>query len=178
MEETILRFPVIAEQIFDQLDDQNLTKCRGVSQTWYDATERLQWIRKIQKLTKENKNHQSSWKLVLVKIPTEILKKFALTCEKYHFNISRWQCSPLHIATKSGDLHLLQHIYEKSKDKNPKDTLGQTPYHSAAAAQHGSLEIFQFFMERAEDKNPRDDEGWTALHDAAAEGHLEICKVI
>ena len=176
MDEIILRFPLMAEQIFEELDDQNLTKCRGISNIWYDATEKIQWTRRIQNLTKENKNHQSSWKLVLVKIPTEILKKLVLTCEKYHRDISRWQCSPLHLATSSGDLQLLQHIYEKSKDKNPKDTLGGTPYHSAA--HHGSLEIFQFFMERAEDKNPKDDQGWTTLHYAAAEGHLEICKLI
>ena len=47
MEETILRFPLIAEQIFDQMDDQNLTKCRGISKTWFGVTERLQWTRKI-----------------------------------------------------------------------------------------------------------------------------------
>ena len=52
----------MAEQIFEEVDDQNLTKCRGISNTWYDATERIQWTRKIQKLTKENKNHQNSWK--------------------------------------------------------------------------------------------------------------------
>ena len=79
MDEIILRFPLMAEKIFEELDDQNLTKCRGISNTWYDATERIQWIRKIQKLTKENKNHQNSWKSVLVKIPTDFLKKFAFT---------------------------------------------------------------------------------------------------
>ena len=73
MDEIILRFPLMAEQIFEELDDQNLTKCRGISNIWYDATERIQWTRRIQNLTKENRNHQSSWKLVLAKIPTEIL---------------------------------------------------------------------------------------------------------
>ena len=73
MDEIILRFPVMAEQIFEELDDQNLTKCRGISNTWYEATEKIQWKRKIQKLTgtksiqfwdglgyqqKENENHQ------------------------------------------------------------------------------------------------------------------------
>ena len=33
MEEIILRFPVIAEQIFDQLDDQNVMKCREICKT-------------------------------------------------------------------------------------------------------------------------------------------------
>ena len=176
MEETILRFPVIAEQIFDQLDDRSLTKCRGISKTWYGATERLQWIRKFQKLTKENKNHQISWKSALVKMPTEFLKKLVLICEEVPQSISRWQCSPLHTAAYSGDLQLFEHIYKNSMDKNPKDTMGRIPFHTAAG--HGRLEIFEFIMERAEDKNPKDGNGWTTLHYAAAEGHLKICEMI
>ena len=39
MDQTILRFPVIIKQIFDQLDDQNATECRGISKICYDATE-------------------------------------------------------------------------------------------------------------------------------------------
>ena len=69
---------MIAGQIFDELDNQNVTKCREISKTWYDATERLHWARKIKKLMKENKKHQISWKSVLVNIPTDILKKLAL----------------------------------------------------------------------------------------------------
>ena len=180
MDQIILRFPLIAEQIFDELDDQNVSKCREISKTWYDATERLHWARKIQNLTKENKKHQISWKSVLVNIPTDILKKLALSCEEYHYNIPQWpdgtECSPLHIATCSGDLQLFKHILEKAKDKNPEDTLGQTPFHNAAA--YGSLDIFELIMEKAEDKNPKDKQGWTSLHHAAAAGHLEICKLI
>ena len=82
----------MAEQIFEELDDQNLTKCRGISNTWYDATERIQWTRKIKKLTKENKNHQNSWKSVLVKIPTEFLKKFACTGYGISFHIFKKTC--------------------------------------------------------------------------------------
>ena len=180
MEEIILRFPELAEQIFDQLDDRNVMKCRKICKTWYDVTERLQWIRKIKDLTKHNpyssKDHQISWKLVLVKIPTHFLKKLALTCEEYHDDIFLWPCSPLHTAAHSGDLQLFKYIYENSKDKNPKGTLGQTPFH--AAARNGSYEIFKFIMERVEDKNPTSYHGWTTLHLAAKHGHLEICKLI
>ena len=128
---------MIAEQIFDQLDDQNLAKCRGISKIWYDATERLKWKRQIQKLSEENVKHQTSWKSVLVKIPTEVLKKLALACEEYHYNILQWpdgvECSPLHIAACSGDLQLYKHILEKTKDKNPKGHMGDTPFLTAAS---------------------------------------------
>ena len=87
------------------------------------------------------------------------------------------QCpTPLHTAVHSGDLQLFEHIYEKSKDKNPQDTDGRTPFH--AAAEYGSLKIFKFIMERADDKNPNMKYGRTTLHLAAAHGHLEICKLI
>ena len=177
MEEIILRFPVTAEQIFDQLDDQNVMKCREICKTWYDVTERLQWIRKIKHLTKHNpyssKDHQISWKLVLVKIPTHFLEKLAVTLDWEGWK----RCpTPLHTAVYSGDLQLFEHIYEKSTDKNPQDPDGQTPFH--AAAEHGSLEIFKFIMERAEDKNPQNKHGRTTLHLAAEHGNLEICKLI
>ena len=188
MEEIILRFPVIAEQIFDQLDDQNVMKCRQICKTWYDVTERLQWIRKIQKMAKDRfqsfhmkysyeqklyDDHQISWKSVLVKTPTHFLKKLAVTRDWFGWN----RCpTPLHTAVHSGDLQLFEHIYEKSKDKNPQDPDGRTPFH--AAAEHGSLEIFKFIMEKAEDKNPSMKFGRTTLHLAAAHGHLEICKLI
>ena len=163
MEEIILRFPVIAEQIFDQLDDQNVMKCREICKTWYDVTERLQWIRLIQKMTKDQgigvwtandaklyNDHQISWKSVLVKIPTHFLKKLAVTRDWFGWK----RCpTPLHTAVHSGDLQLFEHIYEKSKDKSPQDTEGKTPFH--AAAEHGSLEIFKFIMERAEKENPK-----------------------
>jgi ankyrin repeat protein len=144
------------------MDDQNLTKCRGISKTWFGVTERLQWTRKIQKKTKENKNHQISWKSVLVNIPKEFLKKLVLACEEYYHKNSHWQCSPLNAAVYSGNLQLFKYIYEKSKDKNPKDTsAGKTPFHTAAG--HGRLEIFKFIMERAEDKNSKDGHGWTGF---------------
>ena len=52
MEEIILRFPEISKQIFNNLDNQNLTKSRGVSQLWMASIEERKyfWIRKIQKI--------------------------------------------------------------------------------------------------------------------------------
>ena len=52
MDEIILRFPEISKQIFNNLDNQNLTKCRAVSQSWKESIEERKyfWIRKIQKI--------------------------------------------------------------------------------------------------------------------------------
>ena len=34
MDEVLLRFPLIGLEIFQQLDDKNLTRCREISKTW------------------------------------------------------------------------------------------------------------------------------------------------
>ena len=47
IEDFLLRFPHIAEQIFEQLDNRSLTKCRGVSKLWrrFIDVRNLAWIR-------------------------------------------------------------------------------------------------------------------------------------
>ena len=186
------------EKVFDELRKQRENKerdhrlgTRGAVRSEADiedVIERLQWIRKIQKMANDRfqsfhmkysyehklyDDHQISWKSVLVKTPTHFLKKLAVTRDWFGWN----RCpTPLHTAVHSGDLQLFEHIYEKSKDKNPQDPDGRTPFH--AAAEHGSLEIFKFIMEKAEGKNPSMKFGRTTLHLAAAHGHLEICKLI
>ena len=47
MEDFILRFPHIAEKIFEQLDDKSLTNCREVTKPWQKFIDdlNLTWIR-------------------------------------------------------------------------------------------------------------------------------------
>ena len=49
MEEQFSRFPHISEKIFDQLDDQNLVKCRRISKSWcnYLDNQKILYIRII-----------------------------------------------------------------------------------------------------------------------------------
>ena len=74
-----------------------------------------------------------------------------------------------------GDLLVYKHILEKSKNKNPKNKIGEVPL--SRAAFKGHYELCEFLIQREEEKNPKDNGGWTPLHDIAVEGHLELCKL-
>ena len=56
MEEQFSRFPYISEQIFDQLDDQNLVKCRRISKSWcnYLDNQKVLYIRMIKQSIKSS----------------------------------------------------------------------------------------------------------------------------
>ena len=179
MEETfIARFPELSEQIFEQLNNEDLIKSIEVSKAWCDLIDkRLVWKRMIQSCTKRVKKHRYEFNLVFKKIPSEILKKFALACLKSRrYEIEQCQCAPLHVAAANGDLLLFKHILEKSYDKNPQDRSGETPFHSAAS--YNQLEICKFIIEHAKDKNPKNYAGETPLHRATEEGNLDVFKLI
>ena len=55
MDNVMLRYPDIAENIFKKLDDKTLKNCIKVSKMWgtFFATQRFAWIRRIE-------NHASS----------------------------------------------------------------------------------------------------------------------
>ena len=74
-----------------------------------------------------------------------------------------------------GDLLVYKHILEKSKNKNPKNKIGEVPL--SRAAFKGHYELCEFLIQKEEDKNPKDNGGWTPLHDIAVEGHLELFKL-
>ena len=59
MEEIVIRFPVIAQQILEQLDNQNLTKCRTVDKIICSSIDknRLIWTRMIKN------DIRKSWKI-------------------------------------------------------------------------------------------------------------------
>ena len=51
MEEIIIRFPVLAQEIFKNLDDKSLAKSKSTSRVWYSFmdTEKFYWHRIIKK---------------------------------------------------------------------------------------------------------------------------------
>ena len=82
MEETfLLKFPELAEKIFEQLNNEDLIKSKEVTQAWCDIIDqRLMWKRMIQSCTRKVEHYKSEFNLVLKKIPADNLKKFALAC--------------------------------------------------------------------------------------------------
>ena len=183
----IARFPEIAEQIFQQLNNEDLIKSKVVDKAWSDhINQRLLWKRMIQSSTKHVEDYKFEFNLVLKKMPAENLKKFALACRDLA-NASMLdsespcllpmeQCAPLHVVAGYGDLLLFKHILKKSHDKDPKGIEDQiTPFD--CAAYYNKLEICKFYVEHAKDKEP--NTYWSSpLFCAAEEGHLDVFKLI
>ena len=85
MDEILIRFPVVGQEIFKQLDDKSLTKCREVSKVCCDFmdTDSLLWRRRIQKYSKNESEFHKDWKLVTRKVSVGNLKQLAFAVEKF-----------------------------------------------------------------------------------------------
>ena len=80
------------------------------------------------------------------------------------------------IAAMRGHFYVVKYIMDNSEDKNPSDSVGDTPLHRAAKGGH--LVIVRYIMDNIEDKSPKDHDGNTPLHHAAMGGHLAIVRYI
>ena len=129
MEEIVIRFPVIAQQILEQLDNQNLTKCRTVDKILCSSIDenRLIWTRMIKNYIKDdNGKFRKSWKLVMKKVPVKYLEDLALTTQKLGIGLEftilglGYQYAPQHIVAACGSLSLYKFITEKTGEINPR----------------------------------------------------------
>ena len=85
MDEVIQRFPMVAKEILDKLDNRTLTNCKRVSKHWchFIDNQKTPWIRRIQIYIKRNINHHlEDWKKVIFRAPVQVLKELALATEK------------------------------------------------------------------------------------------------
>ena len=75
MEEILTRFPHLGEQIFDQLNGEDLQKCREIEESWniFIDRQKFPWIRAIQKHLKLDKD----WKKVVQTSDVEIVRNLA-----------------------------------------------------------------------------------------------------
>ena len=124
----IARFPGLAEQVFQQLNNEDLIKSKEVDKAWSDLIDqRLLYKRMVQSCAREVKHYKNEFNLVLKKMPAENLKKFAMACRDFA-NASMLdsgspcllpmeQCAPLHVVAGYGDLLLFKYILKKSEDK-------------------------------------------------------------
>ena len=124
MEEIVLRFPVIAQQIFEQLDNQDLIKFREVDMTFCSSIDqnRLIWTRMIKNYIKDNNKFRTSWNLAMKKVPVKTLEDLALTTKQFGTEYEErleYQCAPQHIVAECGSLTLYKFITNKTVEMNP-----------------------------------------------------------
>ena len=157
MEEILLRFPNIGDNIFKELDCKDFCKSKEVGRSW------KYFINNERALQKSYKNH--------------IKNKIQSLTEELRQNNNNWgNQTPFHLAAERGYLPVCRQIMENIDEKNPKDRFGYTPLHKAAG--NGHLSVCQLIVENVDDKNPKDDNGETPLHEASKNGHLSVCQQI
>ena len=86
MEVLSLRFPHLIENIFCELDNQNLVDFREVNRTFRSFIDngRLKWIRIIQKFIGNISNpHKESWKKVLYRAATQNIQELSKAVKKF-----------------------------------------------------------------------------------------------
>ena len=180
LDEMMLRFPHLVQDVFEELDNKNLANCRNLSRSCcnFIANEKFYWVRKIQNCVRMTK-FQQQWNKVLENIPTQDAKEIFVIIEiffRYDLNRKKLQWSPLHIAAEQGYLEFCKYIIEKTKDSNPMREDGITVIHMATLS--GSREICELIINNLEDKNPADNKGMTPFHIAAEKGHFDVCKLL
>ena len=123
--DTILsRFPVVAGDIFKELDSKSMVKCRKVSVPWQNFIDNQKFIciRKMTKFSEHMEQFYEQWKLVLRNTPTDHVKELSKLVEQFFDNVflekelsgrkSQW--TPLHATAFQGHLELSRYIIQKT----------------------------------------------------------------
>ena len=109
MEDMLLKFPHVGQQIFKKLSNKNLTKSKEVARTWeHFITNEKFYKQKVHYETKQKEKNEEGW-------------------------------TPLHKAAEEGKDSKCKLIMDNVEDKNPKDDFGWTPLHLAAWEGHLSV---------------------------------------
>ena len=135
MEEVLLRFPHLAESVFEELDNQNLSKCLEVGHSWklFIDYYNLVWTRIKKKYPLQNEAQIK---------PIDRYKVKTIDGDNY--------CTTdLHLAALTGQTEIFEFLFEEDfltkKNNDPYD-LGMTPFHLAAAK--GRLNICRWIVDK------------------------------
>ena len=177
MEEVILRFPHLAKEIFEQIDNEDLYKCTAVVKYWnkFISSQKMPWIRMINKYVDCSKAWLDFFRksnIETVKVIAQTMPKFA----EYDDNLFPKLGHPLAFAVFTKNSEIVAGLLRTQSGGQPKDEYGKTPLHYAAY--HGNSEMCKMIVEKFNDVNPKDEDDSTPLHEAALSGTLDVCQLI
>ena len=175
-------FQDLGVQIFDYLDDPDLSQARLVCKTFCHFLDSQKFY--LQRILKNQKSKpdpwlksRKEWLTLITKIQKSdfgSVQKLALLLRDFKvlhkvLQIPHHGSTPFHMAASLENLEALAFFVNHLQNKIPRDCNGRTPMHYAAKT--GALKSIQFLMPLVEEKNPVDKYGWTPLHFAASEGN-------
>ena len=190
IEEIFWRFPLIGSQIFENLDNETLVKCRKVSTWWkkYVDSDKTIWIRQVQKyirisnplVNKTLKRGNQEFLKELTVYLKSLIPRLNPHEERRAVSLLDILVREYHkdglIALDTKNYYLIKLIIDNLKDKNPTFQHGFSILSKAAYC--GYLEVCELIIKDLEKKNPRDQiSGATPLHHAAKRGHFEVCEL-
>ena len=194
MEEVVSRFPHIAEQIFEELDNDYFIQCKIISQSWKNFMEenKFSYIRLIKKSTDCSKK---AIEKIFPKINLEDTIRLASDVNKVYDELRKENDLSLtlfHMAAKHGYLSVCQLIIDGIESKHPNDPTAvcarrQNPLHFAAKNGHFSIcqliltnheEYYETGSQVYQDIVEFDIDDNTPIHMAAQNGYLSICELL
>ena len=155
----------LAEQIFSNLDRNNLLQCQKVNEYWASILRNPWfWYKRMMKNTQE---HQKEWMGFSKK-----LSKLSLTKD---------MTLGLNIIYKNLEHSMTLHrkdwsVLSALESPNTPNELGRTPIDRAASK--GCTEIVKILVPLLDNPNAPDNTGWTPIHGAATYGHTDIVKIL
>jgi hypothetical protein len=86
IENFFVRFPAISKEILNHLDDQSLTKFKEASRQLFPIIDKQRtfWIRSLMNYNENFERFLDSWKKVINKTPTEIIKELAISMNQFY----------------------------------------------------------------------------------------------
>ena len=190
MDELSLRFPHLAEGIFNSLDNQSLSNCRIVNNSWKNYLDQQKFfqIRKIKENITRFHVIGEPWELIFRKAGIDILRKLFYAVRKsfkscrsnknhnydctwwYHWSWSSEKfdqsVTPLHVAAAYGDFKFFNRMMDLSEIRNPKNEELEALLY--AASKEGNFRICRLLLRTLEEKNATDDTnviGWKGFSD-------------
>ena len=116
MEEVFLRFPHIGKQVFKQLNNENLTKCREISKSWEEFidNQKLPWIRLMKKYLsvglEKDQVFLEDWQSFVKSYNVATLQEISITIQhfcKQDLDEEYQNLDPLSAATLSGNIEIV-----------------------------------------------------------------------
>ena len=185
MEEMILRFPHLAEKIFEKLTNEGLAKSREVERLWqkFIDEKNYPWLR-IVNIPTILQDGNSYMHLAAQYGQMDMFEM--ILSEEYNKNHkNRIGETPFHVACKKGRMNIAIILINKSNelaiDLNIKTQYGWTAFQLACSEGHS--EIAELIMKNAAsmniDLNSKDKNARTAFHQAYLHGkcYFELIKL-